>query len=172
MGLISHISWLIRFSVDFRLRLGFCQLGLIGFCRLGLGSRRGGGWWLGLGLAGVVVGFSVDFRLRLRFCRLGLIGFCRLGLGSWHGGSWWLGLGLEFTAWWWLTTWWSRAGSGFFFWVCDGWQLIHGGGRGGFWLLWVDLRWWRWRRRWVGRIWLLSLVISVNCWWEIIIKNE
>ena len=33
----------IGFSVDFRLGLGFCRLGLIGFCRLGLGSRRGGG---------------------------------------------------------------------------------------------------------------------------------
>uniref|UniRef100_A0A2N9IXG3 Uncharacterized protein n=1 Tax=Fagus sylvatica TaxID=28930 RepID=A0A2N9IXG3_FAGSY len=44
--------------------------------------------------------------------------------------------------------------------------LIHGGGRGGFWLLWVDLRWWWWwwwRRRWVGRIWLWLLVISGNC---------
>uniref|UniRef100_A0A2N9GMR6 PGG domain-containing protein n=1 Tax=Fagus sylvatica TaxID=28930 RepID=A0A2N9GMR6_FAGSY len=91
-----------------------------------------------LGLAGVVVvGFSVDFRLGLGFCRLGFLGFaawawvlpvgfsgfCRLGFGAWRA----VGLGLEVVE------------------PCRIW-LIHGGGRGGFWLLWVDLRWWWWRR--------------------------
>ena len=38
--------------------------------------------------------------------------------------------------------------------VCGGWQLIHGGGRSGFWLLWVDSQWWWWR--WVGRIWVMA----------------
>uniref|UniRef100_A0A2N9IM91 Uncharacterized protein n=1 Tax=Fagus sylvatica TaxID=28930 RepID=A0A2N9IM91_FAGSY len=33
--------------------------------------------------------------------------------------------------------------------------LIHGGGRGGFWLLWVDSWWWR---RWVGRM------LGYGCW--------
>ena len=47
----------VGFSVDFRLGLGFCQLGFLGFaawdwvlpvgffgfCRLGFGARRGGG---------------------------------------------------------------------------------------------------------------------------------
>ena len=46
---------------------------------------------------------------------------------------------------------------GGFCWVCGGWQLFHGGGHGGFWLLWVDSRWWWRRRRWVGRIWIIAV---------------
>ena len=40
-----HGGWVlpVGFSVDFRLGLGLCQLGLIGFCWLGLGSQFGFG---------------------------------------------------------------------------------------------------------------------------------
>jgi hypothetical protein len=48
LGVVVLAGWVfwvlpVGFSVDFRLGLGFCRLGLIGFCRLGLGSRHGGG---------------------------------------------------------------------------------------------------------------------------------
>uniref|UniRef100_A0A2N9GAN2 Uncharacterized protein n=1 Tax=Fagus sylvatica TaxID=28930 RepID=A0A2N9GAN2_FAGSY len=36
-------------------------------------------------------------------------------------------------------------------------RLIHGGSHDGFWLLWVDSRWWWWWWRWVGRIWVMAV---------------
>uniref|UniRef100_A0A2N9I6A8 Uncharacterized protein n=1 Tax=Fagus sylvatica TaxID=28930 RepID=A0A2N9I6A8_FAGSY len=122
------LSLLFGFSVEARNGLGLA------------GWKRGGGFALlrsawGGGFALPRSAWGGGFVLGLGLCR----GLPTRGLvhGAMGGGHMWRrrrDLGLFIEIW-----------------------LIHGGGRGGFWLLWVDSRWWWWWRRWVGRIWIIAV---------------